>query len=300
VRQSEAALDLAKASVREAEATVQEMHGKLKRALELREKNLCSQEDCDTAQAAADRADAAIVRARAQVTQAQAQLDADRTELAKAVIRSPIDGIVLKRAVEPGQTVAASLQTPVLFSIAENLAQMELHVHVDEADVGQVADGQAATFTVDAFPNRSYPARITQVRYGAKQVEGVTTYETVLKVDNSDLTLRPGMTATASIVVSEISDAVLVPNAALRFTPPTVTTSTAGGGLVSRLLPRPPTPVKQPGTDNGDKTQRRVWILRNGQPEAVNVKIGGSDGVLTEVVSGDLAPDARVIVDTAR
>ena len=143
----------------------------------------------------------------------------DQTNLDKAIIVSPINGVVLARSVEPGQTVAASLQAPVLFTLAEDLAKMELHVDVDEADVGQVRDGQQATFTVDAYPDRVFPAQITQVRYGSQSVEGVVTYLTVLNVDNSDLSLRPGMTATADIVVKELKNALLVPNAALRFAP---------------------------------------------------------------------------------
>lgn len=139
------------------------------------------------------------------------------------MIRAPINGIVLKRQIEPGQTVAASLQTPVLFVLAENLAQMELHVAVDEADVGQVKEGQQASFGVDAYPNRHFPAVITQVRFAPQTVEGVVTYETVLRVDNSDLSLRPGMTATAEIITRQLNNILLAPNAALRFAPPRIT-----------------------------------------------------------------------------
>ena len=168
------------------------------------------------ARAEADEAGAAAADGSGQG--AEGGLDASETDLGKAVIRSPINGVVvLTRSVEPGQTVAASLQAPVLFTLAEDLAQMELHVYVDEADVGRVKEGQPATFTVDAYPNRIFQARIAQVRYGSKTVSGVVTYETVLTLDNADLSLRPGMTATAVITVQKVENGVLVPNAALRF-----------------------------------------------------------------------------------
>jgi HlyD family secretion protein len=224
--------------------------------------------------------------------------------LDKAVIQSPIDGIVLERQVEPGQTVAASLQTPVLFTIAENLAQMELHVDVDEADVGQVAEGQEAEFTVDAYPDRRFPARIVQVRFAPKTVEGVVTYETLLSVDNAKLLLRPGMTATAEILVEELKDVLLVPNAALRFSPPKGTggpdaghARSGGGGLVGMLLPRRP-PNEKHGGEAVKGSKQRVWVLREGRPEAVEIRTGATDGILTQVLEGPLEPGTGVLVDT--
>lgn len=298
LRQSQAALALAKAAVNEAEATVLETRNRLRRARELEKKGLCSQEECDAAQAAYARAQASLARARAQVLQAQAQVDAERTTLDKAVIRSPIDGIVLQRQIEPGQTVAASLQTPVLFTLAESLAQMELHVAVDEADVGQVSEGQQASFTVDAYPERTYPAVITEVRYAPQTIEGVVTYGTVLSVDNADLSLRPGMTATADIIVNEIDDALLVPNAALRFAPPERAVET-DGGLVSRLLPRRPRDTsrdKRKDLEAGAARQR-VWTLRGGEPVAIPVKVGATDGQVTEVLSGDVQAGQSLLMD---
>jgi len=306
-RQSEAALALARARVQDAEATIKETGNKLRRTKDLIAKRLSSPEELDVASAAYGRAQAALEVARAQVDQAQAEVDADRRVLDKAVIHSPIDGIVLKREVEPGQTVAASLQTPVLFTIAENLAQMELHVDVDEADVGQVAAGQSAEFTVDAYPDRLFPARIEQVRFAPKTVEGVVTYETLLSVDNAELLLRPGMTATAEILVKEVKDALLVPNAALRFAPPKATGGSAAGqsrsgrgGLVGMLLPHHPRSGKHGnGAAQGLKGgKQRVWLLRDGQPEAVEVRTGATNGVLTQVLGGPLEPGTEVLVDT--
>lgn len=297
-RQSEAALALARAGVREAEATLVETRNKLARIKELSAKGLASQEDRDAAEAAHARAQAALAVARAKVVQAEAQLDADRTALEKAVIRSPIDGIVLKRQVEPGQTVAASLQTPVLFTLAENLAQMELNAAVDEVDVGQVAAGQQASFSVDAYPERRFPATVTQVRYAPEEVDGVVTYGTVLAVDNSELLLRPGMTATVDIVVARREDALLVPNAALRFSPPRRASGGSGSrSLFSRLFPRPP--ARQPRQPDEAEERTRVWVLDGGQARPVHVKAGASDGQMTEILAGELAAGAKVIVDVA-
>jgi HlyD family secretion protein len=298
--QSQAALEAAQARVLEAQATVLETDLRSQRCERLTAKKMCSQEDVDTSLAAYKRASAAEERARAQVSEARAKLDADLTNLAKAVIHSPIDGIVLVRNVEPGQTVAATFQAPVLFTLAEDLARMELHVDVDEADVGLVAAGQTATFSVDAYPERIFPARITQVRFGAKEVDGVVTYETLLDVDNSDLSLRPGMTATADITVRSIENALLAPNAALRFTPPVQDKKPSSGGLISQLIRRGPPRSdsrkrKKKGADN---KRRRVWVSRDGVPVEMSVTIGATDGVMTEVTGGEVEPGMMLIVDT--
>ncbi|MCW8809239.1 MAG: efflux RND transporter periplasmic adaptor subunit [Rhodanobacter sp.] len=251
--------------------------------------------DVDAAEASLQRALASHANARAAVTQAQAALSSAQTNLDKASIRSPIDGVVLTRTIEPGQTVAASLQAPVLFSLAEDLSKMELQVDVDEADVGVVRDGQSATFTVDAYPAREYPARVQRVGFGSQTKDGVVSYLTVLTVDNTDKSLRPGMTATASIVVSDQQNVLLVPSAALRFTPAaSATPARTSGSLVSRLIPhRPRTAASRPTT--GSTGARRVWVLRDGQPVAVPVTIGDSDGKMSEVTGGDLKAGMRVI-----
>ena len=252
----------------------------------------------DTAEAAWSRALASQANAIAAVAQARAQLSSDETNLAKASIRSPIDGVVLARTIEPGQTVAASLQAPVLFALAEDLSKMELQVDVDEADVGQVRDGQRATFTVDAYPGREYPAQVRRVGFGSQTKDGVVSYLTVLTVNNDDLSLRPGMTATASIVVSERKNALLVPSAALRFTPVSAaTTSRGSGGLLGRLMPRRPH-GNASSTAGGSGKTRQVWILRDGQPVAVPVTIGASDGKLTEVISGNLKVGMMMITES--
>lgn len=301
-RQSEAALALALAGVEEAQATVTETASKLRRVRDMMTKRLSSPEELDTAAAAAGRAEAALAVARAKVDQARAQLDADSRTLEKTEIRSPIDGIVLRRQVEPGQTVAASLQTPVLFTLAENLTQMELNVAVDEADVGQVTAGLEAEFTVDAYPNRRFPATITQVRFSPETINGVVTYAALLSLDNADLSLRPGMTATAEILVREVKDAVLVPNTALRFLPPsTAAAKDNDRGLVGMLLPSRAPSSRRGGTkDMKIGKGSRVWILQDGAPKAVEVKTGATNGTLTEILDGTLQPGAEVLVDLQR
>ncbi len=303
IAKSKAALASAEAKVLQAVATVKEARanlGRLRQVAKLSGGKVPAPTELETAEATVERAVADEASARAAVEEARATLRTNETDLGKASIRSPIDGVVLQRKVEPGQTVAASLQAPVLFTLAENLAQMELQVDVDEADVGQVREGQSATFTVDAYPNRSYPARIQQVRFGAEKVNNVVTYKTILNVDNGDLSLRPGMTATAEIVATERENVLLVPNAALRFTPPSPDAqSSSSGGLVASLLPRPPrglAPRRQSGNARGVRSAvRQIWVLRDGQPVAVSVTIGSSDGRMTEVTGEGLAPGLPVI-----
>ena len=300
VSQARASLDSAKAQVKQIEATIVETQKALIRYRQLVKKDLYSVQDLDVSQAAYDRAVANLASAKALVAQSQAALDAELTTLAKATIHSPIDGIVLIRDVEPGQTMAASFQTPVMFTLAENLTQMELHVDVDEADVGQINVGQKALFTVDAYANKNFPATITDVHFASQTIDGVVTYETVLSVDNSALLLRPGMTATADILVKQIKDSLLVPNAALRFSPSNEEThSSNNGGFMKSIMPRPPSNSKtQVESNDADNLQQHVWILRDNQPIAINVTTGSTNGINTEIISGDLKADMPLIIDT--
>jgi len=301
LRQSTAALDAARAKVQQAQATVQESGNQRSRLENVRKMSggkVPSKLELDSAQATYNRAKADLASARASVVQSEAIQNATRTDLSKTVVRSPINGIVLDRNVEPGQTIAASFQAPVLFTLAEDLTQMELQVDVDEADVGQVHAGQSARFTVDAYPDRNFEAKVTQVRYGSQTVSGVVTYKTILKVDNRDLLLRPGMTATAHIMVNEDKNALLVPNAALRFSPPVTTATKNEGGLLSNLMPRPPQPTKTTIPSALGKEQR-VWVLKDGQPDPVDVKTGQTNGIVTAITAGALQPGMSLITDTA-
>lgn len=298
VLETRAGLRLSEAKVRDAEATLAEKSLSLDRVRELVRKELSAQSELDAAEAAFLRAQADVESSTAQVAQVEATLNARQTDLGKAVIRSPISGVVLDRAVEPGQTVAASLQAPVLFTLAEDLKQMELHVAVDEADIGHVREGQTATFSVDAHPGRSFPAWITQIRYASETVDGVVTYEAVLRVDNADLLLRPGMTATAEIVVETVERAVLIPNAALRFELPNTHQESAkqSGSIIGAILPRrPPTGQKRPAQSDGGG--QKVWMLGDGGPVAVSVETGVTNGQVSEVVAGDIEPGLALVVD---
>ena len=288
--QSEASLASARATVREAEAQL----SRLNRVRELSGGKMPSQSDLDTAEAS-------LARAKAAVTQWQATLAVNHTDISKAVVHSPINGVVLARSIEPGQTVVAAMTTPTLFTLAEDLRQMELQVDVDEADVGKVQLGQAATFTVDAYPDKAFPARISQVRYGSQTVEGVVTYKTVLTVDNSKLLLRPGMTATAVITVERKDNVLLVPSAALRFVPlqpESIGKSNGGGGLVGALLPHPPQSESTQRDEISDKSKdQRVWTLRNGQLNVIPLVKGSTDGSMTEVASGSIDSGMELVTD---
>jgi HlyD family secretion protein len=211
------------------------------------------------------------------VSVAQATLDGDLSKLQKSRIYSPVDGIVLVRNVQPGQTVAATFQTPVLLTICEDLRRMKLKVDVDEADVGGVREGQAATFTVDAYPNESFPASIISLRYASRRVQDVVTYEAVLEVANEQLRLRPGMTAVADIITSKTENALLIPNAALRFTPED--------------------DFPEASLEEGESSSSRVWIVENSEPAPVPVTTGGTDGRYTKIENGAVEDGMPLVVD---
>ncbi len=305
VRQKKAALAAAKASVLQAEATVEETRltlENLEKVHALSQGKVPSKTDMDVARAAHARSLANKASAEAGVAEVRATLDISVTELSKADIISPVNGVVLTRNVEEGQTVAASLSAPVLFLLAEDLTQMELHVDVDEADIGQVRDGQEASFTVDAYPDRKFAARIRQVRYNATTTDGVVTYETVLTVDNHDLSLRPGMTATADIAVSRAVQALTVPAAALRFTPSASGAKDRKPSILSALMPgssrrRPPRKPKQVVVTGRGEGRKTLWILgKDDQPRPVPVKAGLTDGVDTQILDGRIKPGTRIIL----
>jgi HlyD family secretion protein len=295
--QARAGLRSAEAKQLQAEATVAEAEAELARLQHVRELSggrVPSKQEMDSQEATVKRAHADQASSAAQVAQSQASLTAIDTDIRKAIIRSPISGIVLDRQVDPGQTVAASFQTPTLFTLAQDLTKMKLIVDVDEADIGNVRVGQTATFRVDAYPDRSFSSKVSEVRSTPKTSNGVVTYQTVLAVDNSERLLQPGMTATAEITVTHVEDVLLVPNAALRFTPPAAQQAEGGG---FRLLPRPP------GLQRRDRSledgQSRVWRTSDDGIEPVSLELGPTDGRVTVMRSGDLMAGAAVIVDVA-
>ena len=314
VARSEAALAQAEAQVLQARASTAEARvalDRLRQVSRLSGGQLPAAAELSGAEATLAKAEASEAAAQAAVRQAQATLRSDRTNLDKAVIRSPIDGVVLTRKVEPGQTVAASLQAPTLFTLAENLAQMRLVVNVDEADVGQVQAGQKASFSVDAHADRRYPATILRVGLGATTTNNVVSYATQLAVDNSDLSLRPGMTATADIVTLQRDSVLRVPNAALRWSPPAAPVAGAGAAsaagsrnsIIGSLMPRPPGGFGAPRTAASAKTARaanqQVWVLgSDGRPQPVAVTVGASDGKLTQITGGALQPGQAVITES--
>ncbi|MCA9620941.1 MAG: efflux RND transporter periplasmic adaptor subunit, partial [Myxococcales bacterium] len=277
------------ASAREAKLTVE-------RSEAMAKKGLLSQQELDAARASAARADAARLAAVAQVNLAQASLESAETSLRKTKIVSPIDGIVLSRNVEPGQTVAASFQAPVLFTIAKDLTAMELRINVDEADVGRVKEGQAATFTVDAYPARTFPAKLRAIHNIATTVDNVVTYEAVLDVENDDGALRPGMTATVTIVTATRDDVLLVPNSALRFTPPSEIRAGGGG---PRLFSGKQDPKKKAEQEKEakDALLPTVWTLDGREPKAIRLEVGMSDGQFSEVLKGDVNAGDDLLVD---
>jgi HlyD family secretion protein len=303
IEQAQLQLVSNQSSIRSAQATLTEAKANQARIVQLAQGNAVAARELETVKASVARATAALDEARARERLARLNLELARTNLAKSVITSPINGVVLKRTVEPGNTVAASLQAPELFQIAEDLRHMELHVAIDEADVGMVKAGQKASFTVDAWPERTFEATVKLIQLApADSAASVVTYTAELAVENPDLSLRPGMTATVDIAIVDKQDILVVPNSALRFDPvaaaaigkPDETKRTLvqslspGGGRRWRGAPPP-----KPGSTS---TEPRVWTIRNGEPVEIHVTPGITDGRVTEITGNSITPDTPVIV----
>lgn len=309
ILRSEAALEQAKASVLQAEASADLTRTSLARFEEIHRLSsgkVPSLAELDSARAEAKQAVANLAAAKASVSSAQAQLSTDRTNLAKATIRSPVDGVILSRKVEPGQTVAASFNTPTLFVIAEDLAAMQLEVKVDEADVGQVAEGQPTTFTVDAYPGKTFNAVITRVNVGSNasdkddttttaaasaSTSNVISYGAVLSVDNRDLALRPGMTATATILTSKEENVFTVPNAALRFQPGPGDAESQGFNM---FRGKRDSTEQEVGIGRG--ARQTIYALgEDGALVDVPVTVGNTDGAWTIVSGETLKPGMQIV-----
>jgi HlyD family secretion protein len=268
----EAQLRQSRATLAQSQATLIQSEATFKRDAALLKSNALSQQTYDTAKGD-------YARAKAGVDQSAAQVQTYATQLTKATIYAPIDGVVLDRKVSVGQTVQAAFSTPELYTLASDLSQMELDVNIDEADVGLVREGQQASFTVDAYPNTTFKAKLISVHNASETVQNVVTYKGVLLVYNPDLLLKPGMTATAEIVTGKIDTALLVPNAALRFVPADYIVKTA--------------PPAQTGIGLG-----RVWTVAGNRLKAHDLKLGGSNGRFTVVRSGDIKPGDQVVTDS--
>jgi HlyD family secretion protein len=313
VEESQAQLQSAQASQRDSNATVKEAESKAARAREMHSRGLISDQDLEAAVATLDRAKASVSSKAAQITVAAAGLKSAKTSLGKAIIRSPIDGIVLARTVEVGQTVTAGFQTPVLFTLARDLAEMQLDIDVDEADVGSVREGLEATFVVDAYPKRVFRSKLLKLGNLPKAGTTVVTYQATLSVENPDRLLKPGMTATATLVTSEVKNVLSVPNAALRFVPPSVASAqNPGPGLPVPGLGGPmrgmggqrrsgarPGASADAGAGFRRVSRQKVYVVRAGELVALPVEVGASDGRRTEIKSTELAVGTEVVLDVA-
>jgi len=314
VKQNEANYLNAKASLEKSRISCENLKRKLTRALDLFEKNLVSFEDKETAETQYLSAQADIKSAEARLEQAKSQLETSNVDLTYTIIKSPIDGVVINRNINEGQTVAASFQAPVLFQIANDLSKMQVECSVDEADIGKIKEGQKVRFTVDAFPDENFTGEIKQVRYSPEIVQNVVTYTTIVEVNNPEMKLRPGMTATVSIVAGEAKNALRVPNAALRFTPPlspeewselmaSMRQGMSRGGADSHR-PEGSRPGQKAsgmggfGMMQGARMKQfgRVWFEdENGKLKLAFIRTGVTDNSYTEIVSGNLKEGQLVI-----
>jgi HlyD family secretion protein len=274
VSQARANVISARANLEKAEATLVDAKRTMERNRELVSKNLIAQSDFDAAETNYQTARASVSAARAQVTQTEAALQVAETNLHYTKIVSPVDGIVVSRNVDVGQTVAASFQTPTLFSIAQDLTKMQIDANVDESDIGNIAVNQDVEFVVDAYPDITFKGRVWQVRNAPITVQNVVTYDAVIQVANPELKLKPGMTANVSIIVAVRKDVLRIPNAALRFKP------------------------SEKGAQKSEKKGPGVWISENGKLRRVSVSPGISDGSYTEVASGDIREGQEIVVES--
>ena len=309
VAQEQATVARLRAEVLRARVQAEDAQVKLGRARDLAQKELIAKSDLDAAVSTANAADASVTSAEAQLVQAQASLNQAQVNLSHTIIRAPIDGVVIARNVNVGQTIAASMQAPTLFVLAQNLQEMLVNANVDESDIGKIQTNQPVRFRVDAYPNETFHGTVSQVRLQPKVEQNVVSYVTVIDVPNPDLKLKPGMTAAVTIETGRANDALKVPNAALRFRPTQEAFEALGQNAPEpRQRPEgqtasggPQAGAPQGGGNQrrepGDGTQRNaVWVLAQNTLKRVPVQIGISDGTSTAVTSSDLLPGTRVVI----
>jgi len=305
VDETRANLLSAQATLAKSKVSVEDAERTLKRTKELKQRDLVSQSELDAAQTSYDAARSQMNVSQAQVGQAQASMNQASIDLGYTVIRSPVDGMVISRNVDVGQTVAASLSAPTLFTVANDLTRMEVHTNVDEADVGNIREGQDVSFTVDAHPNRRFRGKVLQVRNAPQVIQNVVTYDAVVRINNKELLLKPGMTANVQFLVSEKEDVLTIPNMALRFKPPEDKNETQDllRQEQSRAAPR----VGQRRTSRGGGSgagggegrrvrEVKVYVLKDGKAQPLDVQVGITDGSKTELISGGLNENDPVII----
>jgi len=312
VNQNEANYLSAQARLEKAEVTLQNAKKQMDRTLELFERDLVSTEEKENVEATYFNAKADLQQAEASLEQAKSQLESSKVDLSHTIIRSPIDGVVINRNYNVGQTVAASFQAPVLFQIANDLTKMQVECEVDEADIGKVKEGQKVTFTVDAFPDEEFIGEVKQVRYSAVVESNVVTYPTIVNVENPQIKLRPGMTATVSIIVGEANNALRVPNSALRYTPDQEVMQQAFAEMKQKRAAQGSQAPQVKGNSSNAGGQRMglataqnrrkdmasVWIQdENGKLKILFIRTGVTDNVYTEIKSNNLEEGQEVIID---
>jgi HlyD family secretion protein len=296
--QARANLMAAEGNLTRAKAQAIDADRQAKRTRALADQKLVAVAEAETAESTADAARASVAAAEGGVAQAKASLNQALVNLGYTSIVSPTDGVVISRSVDVGQTVAASLQVATLFVIAEDLQRMQVDTSVSEADVGKLRGGMPATFTVDAYPGERFEGMVRQVRNAPTTVQNVVTYDAVIDVENKELKLRPGMTATVTFVWAERKEALRVPNAALRFRPPAeMVDAVAGAQQRPRADGAPPNGNEGRAGEAVAMNRRTVWVLEQGKPRKVMVTAGVTDGTVTEVVDGDLKAGDACIVD---
>jgi len=315
VQQNEANYLSSVAAVDKSKVSLENSKKKLERARSLFEKELLSYEEFESTEVQYFSAKADLQSSEARLEQAKAQLDTSKVDLTYTIIRSPIDGIVINRNVNVGQTVAASFQAPVLFQVANDLTKMQVECSVDEADIGRVKEGQNARFTVDAFPNDNFTGVVKQVRYSPEVIQNVVTYTTIVDVENPEMKLRPGMTATVSIVVGEAKNALRVSNSALRFQPPPEVMQALFEEMRREMQAKRGQTANADGQQEGRSPQgnfqmgqgsrgmgsrmrdrARVWVQdETGKLKMVFIRTGVTDNTYTEITGGDIKEGQEVI-----
>jgi HlyD family secretion protein len=305
VVQAEANVMAARANVTRLVVTAEDSERQAKRATEVFAQRLISETERDNAVATARAARAAVEQAEGQLAQARASLEQARTNLRYTDIVSPTDGVVISRAVNVGQTVAASLQAPVIFTIAQDLRKMEVHTNVAESDIGRLKPGMRVSFTVDAYPGEPFRGSIRDIRNAPQVVQNVVTYDAVIDVANDDLKLKPGMTATVSVITDRREDVLAVPNAALRFRPETPGTGRPGQGAGARERGAGAMGGQGMRRERGEAedavaaSKRTIYVLVNGEPQSREISTGITDGRVTEISGGNLQEGENVITSIA-